>query len=256
MGSNSRLSPESPQALADLAARQHGNVTRAQLSALGFTDNAVAQRVATGHLHRVHRGVYAVGRPPAVPLERAAAAVLACGPTALLSHGSALTLWGVWKRWDVPLHVTVTRGDPRPPGIIVHRSRSLARPDLRRQLGIRVTSPARTLLDCAPTLSARGLTRAVDDARLARLVTPAQLAELVARNPTRPGVRSLRPLLDAPGNPTRSSLEDDFLAFCASHDLPRPALNTTVRITHERLHARPEAEATRLRRIIGARSAR
>ena len=130
-------------AVARVATRQHGNITRRQLLACGLDDEAMAHRVRTGRLFRVYRGVYSVGRPPTTPLERAAAAVLACAPTGVLSHTSAMTLWGFWKRWDTPFEVTVTR-DRRPTGITVHITTTLRRPDIRTHLGIRVTSPART----------------------------------------------------------------------------------------------------------------
>src|SRR5947209_3660269 len=81
------------KALTELAMRQWGNVTRAQLLAVGLTDRQIAYRVRAGLLYRVYPRVYAVGRPPKAPLERAAAAVLACGDAAALSHSSAMTLW-------------------------------------------------------------------------------------------------------------------------------------------------------------------
>jgi predicted transcriptional regulator of viral defense system len=118
MGRNSapgRESPQGPDAeIARIAGREHGNITRAQLHRLGLTDDAIAHRVASGRLYRVHRGVYAVGRPPVVALEHAAAAVLACGPHAGLSHTSGLALWELRNVWELPQHVTVTEGDPRP----------------------------------------------------------------------------------------------------------------------------------------------
>ncbi len=52
----------------------------------------IAGRVREGRLFPVHRAVYAVGRPPRLPLERAAGAVLACGPGAALSHLGAKLL--------------------------------------------------------------------------------------------------------------------------------------------------------------------
>ena len=51
------------EAISALAACQHGVVSRRQLRALGFDDNAVAYRVRAARLHRLHRGVYAVGHP-------------------------------------------------------------------------------------------------------------------------------------------------------------------------------------------------
>jgi hypothetical protein len=99
-----------------LAAKQHGNILRSQLLALGLTNNGIAHRVAIGRLHRVFPCVYAVGRPPATPLERAAAAVLAAGPGAALSHEAAGALWGFLKHWPATFDVTV-RVDRRPRGI-------------------------------------------------------------------------------------------------------------------------------------------
>jgi very-short-patch-repair endonuclease len=47
--------------IAALAGRQHGVVTRSQLLALGLTNATVNRRVSAGRLHRLHRGVFAVG---------------------------------------------------------------------------------------------------------------------------------------------------------------------------------------------------
>ena len=66
-------------AIAAIAAKQNGNITRRQLLALGLDDSAIAWRVKMGRLYRVFRGVYSVGRPPVTPHEWASAAVLACG---------------------------------------------------------------------------------------------------------------------------------------------------------------------------------
>ncbi len=103
--------------ISQLAARQYGNVTRRQLLAAGLGTKAIDYRVGTGELHPVRPGVYAVGRPAKAPLERAAAALLACGPTAALSHASAVSVWGLAKQWTFPLHVTITEGDRRPKGV-------------------------------------------------------------------------------------------------------------------------------------------
>jgi predicted transcriptional regulator of viral defense system len=116
-------------AITAIAVRQHGNVTRQQLGDQGLTLGAIRHLIGCGRLIRVHRGVYAVGRPPVTSLERACAAVLACGPRAALSHTSALTLWGIYKHWRFPLEVVVL-GDRRPTGIRVHRARALHRADI------------------------------------------------------------------------------------------------------------------------------
>jgi hypothetical protein len=223
VGRNFRATKE----IAKIAARQHGNITRAQLRQLGLLDPAIHRSVAGGRLFRGFRGVYAVGRPPITPLERAAAAVLACGPKALLSHGSAMALWGVWKHWDEPFEVTVA-GDRRPSGIRIHRCSTLTRRDIDRQHGIRVTSPARTALDMAPRLRRRALTRFINDSRREKLLTLDTLNDVVARNPTHSGAVILKPHLDNQQNPTRSDGEDDFPGFCERYGLPVPVINTTV----------------------------
>ena len=80
--------------MAAVAGRQHGHVTRRQLQELGFDDASVSRRLKAGRLHRVYPGVYAVGHRRNAAIDRAAAAVLACGQGAVLSHASAAALWG------------------------------------------------------------------------------------------------------------------------------------------------------------------
>ena len=92
-------------------------------------------------------GVFTVGTPALTPHERACAAILACGPTAMLAGASAMVLNGIWHRWEEPFEITITDGDRRPKGVIVHRSRTMHANDIKRQYGIPVTSPARTFYD-------------------------------------------------------------------------------------------------------------
>jgi len=208
------------------AARQHGNITRAQLVAIGVGDAGIAHRVRTGRLFPVYRGVYSVGRPPKTKLEWAAAAVLACGPSAALSHFSALALWGFVKDWPRTVEVTVP-GDRRPTGITVHRSTATRR-DLTTNYGIRVTTPARTLLDCAPHMTEKALTRAVNEALLSNRLKRSALEEVIARHPHHPGTRRLTRFVHTDDGPTRSEFEDEFLAFCERFGLPRPIMGARV----------------------------
>jgi very-short-patch-repair endonuclease len=200
-------------------------MTHGQLLKCGLTRHGIAARVAGGRLFPVHRGVYAVGRPPNTPLERAAAAVLACGHGAALSHLGALALWGFTKQWPASFDVVAT-SDRRPEGITTHRYTNLLRRDLRVHWGIRATSPARTLLDCGPLLEPRDRARTISDALHGPFVTQSQLADVRHRFPGHPGAKLLDPFLD--GNLTRSPFEDDFIAFCRRHNLPRPQVNVRV----------------------------
>jgi hypothetical protein len=213
-----------------VATRQHGNITRTQLREIGLTDDGIGHRIRSGRLFRVHRGVFSVGRPPRTSLERARAALLACGEWSALSHESALAHWGFAARWPVRFEVTVTSGDPRPQGITVHRSRVVTPRDIRVHHGIRATSPARTILDCALNLHRAGrLTRVVNDALLTPFLHRSQLADVVGRFPTHPGAALLKAFAtDADGGPTRSVFEDHMLRFCERYGLPRPVLNTVI----------------------------
>ncbi len=210
--------------IAALAARQHGHVTRAQLLELGLGRRAVAYRVEVGKLHLAHQGVYGVGHLPRQAVARAAAAVLACGPGAVLSHGSAASLWGLTRHWEFPLEVTAP-AERRRPGITTHRSRTLIRADIRNHLGVRTTSPARTILDIAPRLIDRALTRAVNDARHRGRLHVDAIVELLGRCPTHPGARRLRAVIEAPAGPTRSEFEDAFVELARRHGLPAPQVN-------------------------------
>jgi len=209
-----------------LAGRHRGYVTRAQLLDLGLGRRLIAHRLHTGRLIRVHYGVYAVGHEPASAVDRAYAALLACGPGALLSHASAAALWGVFERWWEPFEAMVPTGRRRP-GIRIHRA-TVDRKDVRRHLGIRVTSPARTIFDIAPRLTDKALTRAVNELRIERRLQLEHLAELVARLPRHPGARRVKPLIESPKGPTRSELEDAFVAFTERFGLPQPELNARV----------------------------
>lgn len=197
-------------------------VSRAQLIALGFNAGEIAYRLKVGRLHLLHRGVYAVGHRPPSPLAAAMAAVLACGPKAVLSHRAAGALWGIVPRWPARAEVTALR-EHRHPGIHVHRSH---RADVTTRHGIPVTTPTRTLLDLADLLDDRALARAVNEAYVQRLTTPQDLAALLTRSFGRRTAR-LAPHASA-ATPTRSHLEDEFLRFVKRHDLPRPQVNQRI----------------------------
>jgi hypothetical protein len=132
-------------------------------------------------------------------------------------------LWGIYDRWWTPFEVIVT-WDRRRPGIKTHQA-SLARSDIRRHLGIRVTSPARTIFDVAPRLTDKALTRAINELRIKRLLKLEHLAELAARLPRHPGTSRIAPLIETPKGPTRSAFEDMFPAFAERFDLPPYELN-------------------------------
>jgi very-short-patch-repair endonuclease len=280
--------------IARLADRQFGHVTREQLLHLGVPPATIAYwATVNGRLITVHAGVYAVGHQQRTAIATAMAAVLACGPDAVLSHDSAAALWGV-RTWPPRPEVTAPH-DRRRPGIRAHRTQTLLRKDIRRHRNIHVTSPSRTIRDIQSRLSDRQLVRAVNELRLHDQLGATELKRLL-----KAAARVSR-LIDPDQNPTRSGKEDDFVAFCARHGLPTPKTNTqlfghevdalfeaekviveidhwgthnsyasfesdrerdamaaehgylTVRVTTARLAADPVHEATRLHRILERR---
>jgi very-short-patch-repair endonuclease len=194
---------------------------------MGLGRGAIDRRVRSGRLSIVHRGVFAVGYPRADALALAKAAELAGGPGTILSHSSAAYLWGVTKRWWTPPEITVTR-DRRRSTLRVHVSRTITRRDIRTQCGIRVTSPARTLLDNAPRLDDDALVRAVNDLRHRRHLRLDDLAELLCRLPHAPGADRLLSFVQNDHGITRSVFEDAFRKFVRQFDLPMPEFNFPV----------------------------
>jgi very-short-patch-repair endonuclease len=218
------------RAVASLAAQQFGVVARDQLRALGLTDSAIARRIAAGRLHRLRRGVYAVGHPVVGREGRWLAAVLACGAGARLSHASAAALQEIWRSDGVLTHVTVP-GPSRRRGerLRVHRADGLTRAEVATHSGIPVTSAARTIIDLAATLpDGRPLERLLDRAETL------QIGDVRAVAAARPGHRGAQRVLrtlaaHAAGTTlTRSDLEELLLVLCRTYDLPTPRVNEMV----------------------------
>jgi very-short-patch-repair endonuclease len=214
--------------LAELAKRQHGVVSIRQMTNfLGYSRSAVTRAAASGRLHRLYRGVYAVGHTDLSPQAQCLAAVLACGPGALLSHHSAAWLWGI-ARWS-PLPVSVTAPNPRRtrPPIRLHHARALAPAD--RALGERipVTAVPRTFLDLAPAIASDRLQRLLERAEELRLFDLRQFEALLARTAGHPGAGRLRRALALyrPAPFTRSGLERRFLELVRQAGLPRLLAN-------------------------------
>ena len=216
-----------------LAARQHGVVSRAQLFALGARAHQIDDRVHSGRLLSLHRGVYAVGHAALRVEGRWIAAVLACGTGAVLSHVDAAALWELRPAGAGRVHVTVpTRNGRRArPGIAVHRPSMLPDDEKTSVREIAVTTPARTLLDLAEVVPRPALVRAVEQAEVVRALDLLDLERVIARHPGRAGARRLlRVLAEQFGHTsvTRSELEVMFLDLCAAAGLPRPLVNSTV----------------------------
>jgi very-short-patch-repair endonuclease len=195
--------------VANIAARQHGVASVAQLRAAGLSADAVLGRVRAGRLHRLHRGVYAVGHLGLTVEGRWMAAVLACGERAMLSHRSAASLWALLLVAPGPVDVLVPSGAGRRrrTGIRLHRCASLDPRDGTRRFGIPVTGPRRTLEDLRPLVAPEVYRRALRQAEVSGLSVGSKSGD---------------------GDRTRSELEFLFLRLCRRHRLPTPEVNVRV----------------------------
>ena len=218
--------------MAALATRQHGVVAMRQLAALGLSQRAVSHRAAAGRLHRVHRGVYAVGHPILTVNGRRMAAVLAARPGAVLSHASAAALWEIRFTSATRIDVTIRSdgGRAKRPGLRIHRATKLRDDEIIVQQGIRVTTVARTLLDLAATLPNRALERALDQAEIHDLYDLASLDAMARAHRGERGAAALRRAIDEDGVPTLtdSELEELMVALCHEHQLEQPIAQAWV----------------------------
>jgi very-short-patch-repair endonuclease len=195
--------------MARIAANQHGVVASSQLRSAGVDHRAIARRVTLGRLHRLHRGVYAVGHPKLSFEGRCAAATLALGDKAFVSHRSAAALWGMLKPHSGPVDLTVPgdAGRENRPGIRIHRSVTLVARLTTRRHGIPVTRPSRTLRDLRRTVPQPVYRAALRRALDLGLIRSAGVAE---------------------ADLTRSQLERALLAICRRHRLPQPEVNARL----------------------------
>jgi very-short-patch-repair endonuclease len=223
--------PPPDLAIARLAEAQHTVVSLTQLRAVGLGRAAVAKRAASGRLHRIHQGVYAVGHGRLTREGHWMAAVLAYGPSARLSHRSAAALWNLRPDNRTTTDVSVPGRSARSrPGIDVHASTTLRAADCTVVDGIPCTTLARTLLDLAEVVDRRGLERAVERAEFLRLFDLRAVEDVLARANGRPGAAVLRAVLADLAEPatTKSDLEESFLALCRTAGLSSPEVNSQL----------------------------
>lgn len=214
----------------ELAEGQHGVVAWRQLVDRGLGRGQIEGRVRSGRLVPLHRGVFAVGHRRIGIRGEWLAAVLACGPGAVLSHASAAQLWDM-RGSHGPIEVTRRSGHRRPHGVRLHQTRSLPSEHTTVEAGIPVTTPERTALDMAARLDSRQMERLLVAGDRAKRIRWQKLHWVIEEGVGRRGRGMLRRVslqvspraVDARSNP-----EVDFLALCRETDLPEPEVNVLV----------------------------
>lgn len=219
-------------AIAAIADANHGVVTYAQLQTAGLRRQAITYRVGRQRLLELYPGVYALGHARLTREGRWLAAVRAGGERAVLSHDDAAALWDLLPARGAIIHVSTSSRSGRVPDrrrVRLHRVGTLTDDEKAVFAQIPVTTPARTLLDVAPSLRPRALEDVIE--RMDRL----SLFDLVAvrrcldAHPRQNGAPKLRMVLERlAGTDTRSPLEVALLQLCDDYNLPTPRANTLV----------------------------
>jgi hypothetical protein len=212
------------------------------MARLGYERTAIHYAEAAGRLHRLHRGVYAVGHEDLTWEGRCMAAVLAAAPARVArghqpivaSHWSAAWIWEVARYRPGRVEVTAPKPRRSRRPYVVHCA-VLAREERAVREGIPVTSLARTYLDLAATERERTVERILDRAAERHLLDLGPVRDLLARHPCHPGATKLEAAL-AIYRPkrkfTRSEFEQRFLELVREAGLPEPAMNAFV-VGHE-----------------------
>lgn len=216
-----------------LARAQHGIISRAQLLEAGLTPAAVRWRLQRAHLRPIHRGVYAVADPALLRLSAESAALIATGPESALSHRTAAALWGIAPAAGGAVHVLVT-GESlrRHGGVVTHRVARLGPVDLATHDNLRLTAPARTVIDFATDAPLSEVERALSEGRALKLISDTRLAAALYRLPRNyPGAAKIRALLRRQVGRviTRSERERTLLALLEAAGLPKPLVNVSLR---------------------------
>jgi very-short-patch-repair endonuclease len=224
--------------IARVAERQHGLVSRKQLRDLGMTEGGISAAIATARIYRVFPQVYAVGHRRIGERGGLLAAVLACGDGAVVSHGSAAFLLGLWDRRPALVDVIAAIDAGRKVSGIRRRYVPSPPADERMSVdGVPSTTPSRTIVDTAGIVGRSSLSRTIEQAAVLRVLDVPEIDRILA-GPRRRGSRQLRAILIdwrryRPGTHVRSRMEAKLLPLLSRHDLPIPGCNEKVRIDGE-----------------------
>jgi hypothetical protein len=228
--------------LGEVATEQGGVVSLDQLREVGVSPRAAAYRTEEERLHRVHRGVYAVGHRSIGRIEELRAAALACGAGAIVSHGTAAALLCLWDNWPRLIDVTVPEQRGRKiDGIRCRRCRYPEEDEITARDGVPCTTPARTLVDLAGLYGLDTLRRTVERAAVLKLLDLAAIDRSIYCAKRRRGLRSLGLVLadwrtkEGATPDVRSDFEALVLPRLVAMGLPRPQTNKVVVVGGERL---------------------
>jgi very-short-patch-repair endonuclease len=216
--------------LAELAARQWGVVSVAQLDGLGIGRMDRTRWIDERRLHRVYPGVYAVGHPGLGLEGRLAAALFYAGPGAALYGQTGASWFEILETATEVVHVCTPRQLQSIEGLLIHSRRGIE-PVLHNRLP--VTPPAQVLLDIAAEvpeeITFKELRRALSEAEYQRLVTLDEVEAVLGRG--KRGSATLRRALETHRPElarTKSALEELLVYLCEEYGFDQPEFNVEV----------------------------
>jgi very-short-patch-repair endonuclease len=172
---DAQRNPSVDRAIANLARKQHGVFTRAQVISLGATRGVVAHRLRTGEWDAPYMGVYRDAAAPRTWRQGVLAACLSWD--AVASHRAAAPLIPLIGFEFGPIDLIVprsrTRRDPR---VTIHRT-PLLPTDVTTRHGIPTTTAMRTIIDLAAITHPDVLEQAFDDALRRKLFRLERMSE-------------------------------------------------------------------------------
>jgi very-short-patch-repair endonuclease len=185
-------------------------------------------------LRLVFHGVFAVGHEHLTISARLLAATLACGEGSVVSHGTAAWVYGLSEKRPEAIDVIApVEAGRKIAGI---RRRFVPVPvgrEIWRRQGVPLTSPARTIVDCAGS-DPKGVAGMVEQASVLRLLD-VRAIDRVLDGPRRKGTKHLHRVLEPwrryrPGIKIRSRMEAKLLPLLTEAGLPVPETNARIRI--------------------------
>jgi very-short-patch-repair endonuclease len=218
---------------------QHGLISRQQLRDLGMTEAAIASAIARGRLHRVFREAFAVGHRRIGKRGRLLAAVLACGPGAVVSHGSAAFLLDLWEFEPAEVDVIAPiQAGRKIDGIRRRFVPPPSGPEMELHRDVPTTTSSRTIVDVAGIVRAGSLSRTIEQAAVLGVLDIPEIDRILS-GPRRRGSPQLRSILEdwrryERGTRVRSLLEARLLPLFTRRRLPIPECNEKLTLNGER----------------------
>jgi hypothetical protein len=214
-----------PPALGELAVRQVGVLTRAQLDAHGYPPCRIRAQIRARRWRAYGRFVLVLGNAPLTPAQREWAAVLMVTKPVGLAGLSAAAAGGLTGFEPERVHIVVRHAThvAMPHWVKIHESRRFSADDLNHVAAPPRTRTARSIIDAAtwsrrPRRACAILCASVQQ----RLVTPEQLAEELQLAGRIRHVAIMREILGDISGGGHTLAEIDFGRLVERAGFPRP----------------------------------